>query len=87
MEQLYRQLIGLRRRHPWLVDAVIGTEQVAYARIVVRSRARHGDESLLLALNLADEPLPLPAGGQVLEAGPAQPDGAVPPHGWAFLTG
>ena len=39
VEQVYRRVIGLRRRHPWLVDAVIETEQVDNARLVVRSQA------------------------------------------------
>ena len=46
VEQVYRRVIGLRRRNPWLVDAVIETEQVENARLVVRARARHGDAVL-----------------------------------------
>jgi glycosidase len=87
VEQMYRRMIGIRRRHPWLVDAVIETERVANAHIVVRSRARHGAESLTLALNLADEPLALAAGGQVLEAEPASTGATVAPHGWAIVAG
>lgn len=49
VEQVYRRMIGLRRRHPWLVDAVVETEQVDNARLVARSRARHGGQSLVLA--------------------------------------
>ena len=78
-------MIGLRRRHPWLVDAVIETEQVAHAHVVVRSHARHGDESLSLALNLASKPFALADGVTVLEAEPAVVKGAVAPHGWAVV--
>ncbi|HSU35985.1 MAG TPA: alpha-amylase family glycosyl hydrolase [Propionibacteriaceae bacterium] len=85
VEQVYRTMIGLRRRHPWLVDAVIETDQVAHAHIVVRSHARHGDESLTLALNLASKPFALARGAKVLEAEPAVSDGAVAPHGWAVV--
>ena len=35
VEQVYRRVIGLRRRNPWLVDAVIDTEQVDDARLVI----------------------------------------------------
>ena len=75
VEQAYRRVIGLRRRNPWLVDAIIDTEQVENARIVIRSRARHGEESLVLALNLTGEPLELADSEEVLEAEPASQTG------------
>ena len=87
VEAVYRRVIGLRRRHPWLVDAVITTEQVDAAHLVVRSRARHADDALALALNLTDQPLALPAGAKVLEAEPASTGGMVAPHGWAVFEG
>jgi hypothetical protein len=86
VEQVYRRVIGLRRRHPWLVDAMIETQQVAHAHVVVRSHARHGEQSLALALNLAGKPFPLPDGAKVLEAEPPVTDGAVAPHGWAVVA-
>lgn len=85
VQEIYRRVFGLRRRHPWLVDAVIETSQVTNAHLVVRARARYGDESLALALNLADEPYPLPSGGEVVEAEPPVVGGAVAPHGWAVI--
>ena len=63
-------MIGLRRRNPWLVDAMIETEQVDNARLVIRARARHGEQSLALALNLTGEPFALPDSAEVLEAEP-----------------
>ena len=42
-------MIGLRRRNPWLVDAMIQTGQVDHARILIRARARHGEQSLALS--------------------------------------
>jgi cyclomaltodextrinase len=86
VEAVYRRVIGLRRRHPWLVDAAITTEQVDAAHLVVRSRARHSDDALALALNLTDAPFALPSGAEVLEAEPASTDGAVAPHGWVVFT-
>ena len=90
VERSYRRAIGLRRRHPWLVDARIDLVEVEEARVVVRARARHGEDSLNLALNLTDDPMPLPAGSRVLasvqEAEPATDHPVVAPHGWA-VTG
>jgi glycosidase len=88
VELAYRRMIGLRRRHSWLVDGVLKIELVDKARLVVRSRARHGPESLSLALNLGSTPLVLgdPA-QQVLEGHPAVAGGAVAPHGWAVVAG
>ena len=87
VEQAYRRVIGLRRRNPWLVDAMIEIEQVDNARIILRARARRGEQSLALALNLSGEPLALADSAEVLEAEPAVADGAVAPHGWAVVAG
>jgi hypothetical protein len=80
-------MIGLRRRNPWLVDAIIETEQVAKAHLLIRAHARQGKESLALALNLGDELFALADGAKVLEAEPNITDRAVAPHGWAVLEG
>jgi hypothetical protein len=78
-------VIGLRRRNPWLLDAMIETEQVDNAHLVVRARARNGEQFLALALNLSGEPLALGDSAEVLEAEPDLADGAVAPHGWAVV--
>ena len=80
-------MIGLRRRHSWLVDAILKIELVDKARLVVRSSARHGQESLVLALNLGSTPLVLGNATEVLEAQPAVAGEAVAPHGWAVVAG
>jgi hypothetical protein len=85
LERTYRRVIGLRRRNPWLLDAMIETEQVDNAHLVVRARARNGEQSLALALNLTGEPLALGDSAEVLEAEPDLADGAVAPHGWAVV--
>ena len=87
VEQAYRRVIGLRRRNPWLVDAMLETEQVDNAHLVIRAQARHGEQSLALALNLAGDPFALADGADVLEAEPDVADRAVAPHGWAVVTG
>ena len=79
-------MIGLRRRNPWLVDAMIQTERVDSARILIRARARHGEHSLALILNLAGEPFALTDSAAVLEAEPDVTDRAVAPHGWAVVA-
>ena len=86
VEQAYRRMIGLRRRNPWLVDAMIKTEQVDNAHIVIRAHARHGEQSLALALNLTGEPFTLTDSATVLEAEPAVAHRAVAPHGWAVVA-
>lgn len=85
VEEVYRRVLSLRRRHPWLVDAVTSTEQVSNEHLLVRARARQGEGSLTLALNLADAAYDLPA-GEVLTAEPALVQGRVAPHGWAVVA-
>jgi hypothetical protein len=62
------------------------TEQVDNARILIRARARHGEHSLALILNLAGEPFALTDSAAVLEAEPDVADRAVAPHGWAVVA-
>jgi cyclomaltodextrinase len=86
VEDGYRRLIGLRRRHPWLVDAVISTADVADEHLVVHAESRRGPERRLsLVLNLAGRPYPVGGGPTVLEASAPLVAGAVEPHGWAVL--
>ena len=87
VEEVYRRVLSLRRRHPWLVDAVTSTEQVANEHLLVHARARQGEGVLTLALNLGDDPFGIPGGAEVLAAEPAVQGAAVAPHGWAVLEG
>lgn len=77
--RLHQELLGLRRRHPWLHAARSETVSLANEAIVVRVSSADG--ALTVALNLGDDPLPVD--GDVL-AGHADA-GAVVPHGWAVL--
>lgn len=88
--ELYRRLIGFRRRTPWLTDATITTSDVTntYLRITATPGPDDapGDDRrpLTLVLNLADEPTGLPDGAEVVETShPDQPQ-HVAPHGWAI---
>ena len=73
IEEVYRRVFSLRRRHPWLVDAVTSTEQVTNTHLLVHARARTGEGALTLALNLGDAPYAAPTGE------------SVPAHDWAVL--
>jgi len=87
VEAAYRQVLGLRRRNSWLVDAVITTADVANAHLVVRAAGRHDrDRRLSLVLNLADRPYASPDAGKLVESSTPLIDGAVAPHSWAVLA-
>ena len=53
--RLHQFLIGLRRRHPWLHRATTETVLLDNRRYVYVSR--HGDDALLVALNIGDDSL------------------------------
>ncbi|ANI40167.1 alpha-amylase family protein [Mycolicibacterium vaccae] len=96
--QLFRthqHLIGLRRRHPWLHTARTTALQVSNTGYVYA--ARHGDHTLVVALNIDDTPLQvsLPKFGigraEVVAGSGAPPaetvtETAVPPNGWLILA-
>jgi cyclomaltodextrinase len=89
---LHRQLVGVRRRHPWLHQASTTVPELANEQAVFVSR--RDDDWLAVALNLsgAAVSLPVPAAAQVL-AGDAElhdpgSDGAqvaVGPNGWVVV--
>lgn len=91
--RLHQELIGLRRRHPWLHEA--RTHVVDLRNQQLAFEARHGEDRLLVALNLGEAPCALPApGAQRVAAGQAslsqagRPDARaeLPAHGWAILA-
>jgi cyclomaltodextrinase / maltogenic alpha-amylase / neopullulanase len=86
---LHQELIGLRRRHRWLHTAAPEQVHVANEQLVY---AVAGDgERLLVALNLADSAVrvPAPGAGAVLAGSGTigRDDVELPAHGWAVLTG
>jgi glycosidase len=92
--RLHQFLIGLRRRHPWLNRATTTAALLTNRQYVYVSR--HGDDALLVALNLDETPLLFSLrdkgfqGGRVLggDAAPEQADVkdlVVGPHGWLVL--
>jgi cyclomaltodextrinase len=89
---LHRQLIALRRRHPWLVRATSTSLDLANESYVFEVTAAAGGVGrLVVALNLSDAELEVPSGSTaatgVLAGSARQVDGAfrVSPHGWAVL--
>jgi len=86
-QRLHQDLIGLRRRHPWLHRAHSAPLHLTNTRLVLESSA--DGHRLVTVLNLDDAPgeHEVPGVGAVL-AGEARLDGSrvtVPPHGWAVL--
>ncbi|WP_029109434.1 alpha-amylase family protein [Mycobacterium sp. URHD0025] len=92
--RLHQYLIGLRRRHPWLHTAKTSPVQITNTHYVYRTSA--GAESLVVALNIDEAPLPLSlpdlglASGRVVAGSGAPPQDDishphVPPHGWLII--
>ncbi len=83
---LHQELIGVRRRHPWLHAARSRTLALTNESLVLEVRS--GDDRLVVALNLDDVPLDLSGieGADATELLAGSIDGRrVPPHGWAIL--
>jgi hypothetical protein len=56
VEVSYQRMVGLRRRHPWLVDPIISTAEVANAHLVVQAEARRQpDRRLTLVLKITGD--------------------------------
>jgi cyclomaltodextrinase len=92
--RLHQHLIGLRRRNPWLYSATTTALLLTNEHYVYR--VSHGDDALIVALNIADDPLRIALsefdiGGGRIVAGSGMPGEdsvdalSVAPHGWAVL--
>lgn len=92
---LHQFLIGLRRRHPWLHTARTAVLTLSNLTYVYESRC--GEDALVVAINLQDEPMELPVRtltgrpAEVLGGTAAPPpqvldEAVVPPHGWLVLS-
>ena len=89
--RLHQQLIGIRRRHPWLHRASTEVLTLSNEQILYRSAA--GRSELTVALNLAADPAEFTAAGfagparRTVIAGTADVSTGlvVPPRGWAIL--
>ena len=92
---LYRHLVGLRRQHPWLQEA--RTSALRLDNLGYVYETRHGDDALIVALNVSDAAMPLPVTdligrpAEVLAGSGAPPPEVVdstevPPGGWLILS-
>lgn len=85
--RLHQELIGLRRRHSWLVHAQTTVDTLT--NTALSYTVGHGTERLAVVLNLDDEPakVDLPHAGWTCAAGEAtftEAGVTVPPAGWAI---
>ncbi len=82
--RLHQELIGLRRRHPWLHRARTRAVTLTNTQYVLDVE---GDgHALRVGLNLDDEPLELDTAGLLAgDEGTRERDGGVAPHGWAVV--
>ena len=80
--RLHQDLIGLRRRNPWLHRARTTQVELSNTRFVYE--VRDGDDALLVALNLGDDAFAMPTGA-VQAHDDASRDGVVAAHGWAVV--
>jgi len=56
MHRVHQQLLGLRRRHPWLVRARTEQVELSNTRYVYRTCSADGEESLTVELDVTDTP-------------------------------
>jgi glycosidase len=86
--RLHRELIGLRRRHPWLVRASTVVEHLTNTLLLLR--VTDGTSTLLVALNLGEaETLLLPPSPWQVVAGGGKLAAAylsLPAYGWCVLA-
>jgi len=85
--RLHQELIGLRRRHPWLVHA--RTDVHALTNTALSYTVRHDAQRLAVVMNLDEQPVTvdLPHADWTCVAGEAHLTEAgvtVPPVGWAI---
>ncbi|GAA3242397.1 alpha-amylase family protein [Pseudonocardia petroleophila] len=73
VQEVHQRLIGLRRRHPWLVRARTTVEHLTNTTIAFRSSGGPGEE-LVTLLSVDDAPQRLPGVDEVLA-----------PHSWRVL--
>ncbi|RFA13686.1 alpha-amylase [Subtercola boreus] len=91
---LHQELIGLRRRHPWLHSALTTNITLTNEFFAYEVAAPGGSERLVVMLNLGDTASTQAVGGGLSvaagEASLTPGDGGgtsvtVPPHGWVVL--
>jgi cyclomaltodextrinase len=91
--RLHQRLIGFRRRHPWLVRARTAAEQLTDSAMALRASGAEPGQSVLLLLNVGDDPVEFAVDATGLTVAEVPDPGAlpadpltVPPHSWAILA-
>jgi cyclomaltodextrinase / maltogenic alpha-amylase / neopullulanase len=87
--RLHQDLIGLRRRNPWLVRSHVSVLKLEGEVLAYRAVDPGGGPGLAVLLNLSERPCAFPAeivrGKQVLGSGVPAAWDLLEPHGWAIL--
>jgi glycosidase len=87
--RLHQDLIGLRRRHPWLVHARTNVLHLENEALGYAAADPGGGPGLAVLLNISDRPFTFPpaglAGKRILASGDSGGGERVEPHGWAVL--
>jgi glycosidase len=78
---LHQEVIGVRRRHPWLVDAQVHDPELL-TNDVLAFRLSGGDHALGVVVNVGDEPAEAHLPGRTVLAG----DGAAEPRDGGVLA-
>ena len=86
--RLHQELIGLRRRYPWLVRSQSRTLDLRADMLAYQAVDPDGGPGLVVLLNVSDydytPPAVVPRGKQILGSGDGASD-QVEPHGWAVV--
>ena len=93
--RLHQYLIGLRRRHPWLHTARTSALRLTNTQYVYQ--ARHGSDTLVVALNVDDAAMTLSlpdlgfGNGRIVAGSGAPPPDVtgfpeIEPHGWLIIA-
>ena len=91
--RLHQRLIGFRRRHPWLVRARTTAEQLTDSAMALRVTGADPGQTLLLLLNVGDDPVTFPVDATGLTVAEVPDPAALPadpltvqPHTWTILA-
>jgi cyclomaltodextrinase len=91
--RLHQRLIGFRRRHPWLVRARTAAEQLTDSAMALRASGAEPGQSVLLLLNVGDDPVEFAVDATGLTVAEIPDPGAIPadprtvaPHSWTILA-
>ena len=87
--ELYRALLASRRRHRVGHGSLTWDALSSDSVVALRNTPGDGERTLLVVVNLGEEPVPLPEGDVLVSSGPLTDTGAVPcdTTAWVRLPG